>query len=522
MKDIFNMIRIYNKIKRVMASYGYVLPKIKGSLILFMLYEICSRESSLFYIKKGDEFELIPEVLQKKLGMLHTRFVAYHRLLAYDDGVEIYNLTSREIYGQLVRCMTGFIVGLSQGFPINLDDFQLEFKQVSTAIQNIYGDYDKGARQEIFLMFENGDFLRRILQEKDTLNFQDILYSSGDRDFDDMFNITIVAGLELGKTLRQLYKILLTYDIFNEEELRWHREFIMEALVKSGYAQANTAKQRRVNEITWSKYIEISYGKSNSLLEITSCFRSAINKELFFQKTFNEGRFCEQFYLDDLQDFNKDSKKGILGVLHIFLIEQGRLAKQLLPSVRKYEVTSQQLIIVLEEILSITHILDTHYQGVFIYRNSITAARRDEAGNIILETDNTESIIREMFVTSKDEIAMPLTELLSLRISTYEMFCEYWNANKFIACANLIYKTSIPTLIITGFIKFLKARKEKISFNSSQLGWYYFVLISTYKNLLYFQTKKWQQCVLDSSIQLRDFAQKNSLTNKSGRRHNIK
>jgi hypothetical protein len=406
--------------------------------------------------------------------------------MAYDEAIERYELGIAEVYDQLSRCLVGFLVGLFHELPVEMGHLNADIGKVLRLVRCHLCD-DPVLQVEVVQYFEQGRFLQEILSVDANLSLDTLLYRTSDPEFDRMLNVTIAASLELGRTVRRIYD-LARCEIDTHLDMRWYMDFVFVSLIRMGNAQANTVVQKRVEEITWKRYVRIAYHKSCTLFDFYAGVCSVLDRDHLIRARFHALRFCEQFYLDDFPDFDADTRSGVLNLFGVFLVEQGRLAKKVSNLLEKLSWDSPELIPQLKDALATIPILQTYFEETFLVQNPIIQARRDGNDEIAFEADNLEQILREAFVNTRDELALPLVELLWRRIATGDAFEHYWQRGQYRNCARLVNRSSIAIRLIEGFLAFLDANKHSYLEANPYFGrlYYYFTVAEAkYQRLRY-------------------------------------
>ncbi len=287
---------------------------------------------------------------------------------------------------------------------------------------------------------------------------KNLLYCTTNRIRDDLLNVTIVAGIELGRTYRHLFRLLVP-QVFDEQDLQWHKEFVLTSLIQAAFAQANTGKQRQL-ALSWNDYMEIACLKSNMIFDLINCVRDILDHDRFLQTRFNAARYCEQL-IDDLLDYDEDTRRGVLGWLHVRVIEQGRLAEKMLPYLEQYGANSERLTTILKSMLLESRMLQTHYAGILCFYNPFIQAKRHEYGDILVTVDTNEAVLREIFVNAPSDMTLSLEKLLRRRVDSYKAFCHHWSNGEYGRCARIVDESSIAHTATRGFIKFLRQTKDQ-------------------------------------------------------------
>ncbi|MCB8977577.1 MAG: hypothetical protein H6657_09165 [Ardenticatenaceae bacterium] len=322
-------------------SIKYVLAIIptdlKGASLLrirmlaYTLFEISTRKFFVYYTDEQGSFTKIPTPLLHRYAKIIPRLWAYLNIISYDEPVESLNLKKSQIYNQLIRCALGLYVGRSGKYKLSYQEFDLIIKKLKDDVRCVFGE-----SHEYREMVGNINHVVISLYKETSLAYDgfiisDFLFKPVSASELSKLNYSIIASYGYGWELGQLESFIEKYISPYNEDFEWTKKYISEAFIKAGYSQANTPSQTEIENINWKKYVKIACGKSTYFVDLANCSRSLLSKYSFYQSRLGRGRFCEQFYIDDIRDFRKDNSQGILNFLHIFLLEQGRLAEALTP-----------------------------------------------------------------------------------------------------------------------------------------------------------------------------------------------
>ncbi|RCJ15479.1 hypothetical protein A6S26_34510 [Nostoc sp. ATCC 43529] len=489
-QSIIIAIKEFFNIKKTIVSYGIELSPSYSSIFSYLIAEAITRESSFDLILKKSQHQNLVASIKHDIDKCFSRYCGYQVLLAYDSWVEEYNPTVKEIYEQLFRCLLALLVGIEDDFPIEVKTINLQVNELQNIVKVIFNN-EENFKNEMLTYFFNLGFMKYRFYNR-CINLDDFLYKTENLKYNAALNITIFASWQMGQTLKRIYNILLYQKVLSKEYVNNHKKTVISFLIESVPGQANSIKQKDIN-ITWKEYISIACKKSNSFGDAFNCVKFILNLNIFYKQRFNTARFCEQIYLDDIQDFCEDSKYGILNCLHLLLIEQGRAAKRIIKYIGESDMYSQELIDSLKELLGNSLLLETHHNGIFIFKNYIFQAKRDSAGKLIFDENNIINIIKEIFVNSQKDLFTPLNDLIQEKIILYEKFENLWYKKNYKACSDIIYSSSIPEKIIEGFIIFLKENKNIILGSElaiSELIYYYLLIFITLKNKIIFCIQK--------------------------------
>jgi hypothetical protein len=227
-------------------------------------------------------------------------------------------------------------------------------------------------------------------------------------------------------------------------------------MVKCMYAQARSPEQRDLETIRYERYVELACLKSNVLLDMPNYVSDQMDEPRYFATRYNSSRCCEQLY-DDLQDFEEDTRDGTLNVLHMHIMEQGRLAEKFLALTGKKPLPSAAL-----ELLNDTVILQAYHDRTFIYSNPYIQSARDERGNPRLTPENVEMILREIWVNSPEEAHWTVESLARHRLSLYQSFKTAWQTQDYPAVLDIVYCSNFPSALLQSLYRFMNQNKRVI------------------------------------------------------------
>lgn len=488
---LIDLPQVIFKIKRDARQAGILFfPKLEGKMFVWGIYTRLTQIND--YEALSNRYNLrYPELrkIQKAIDILTVKFILYLTLLAYDDPFDRVKGSKIQIYEQLARCFSGFLIGTFCDFPLQPEYILRMFESLHISIkshvsEDVWLDLEK--------LLKNNDFLNSI-RSKEKIERRDLLYETNEDDCLSL-NITIYSAINLGITYRQLKSKLLDPELNNSDvNVNWPDEFVLTSFLKSGYAQANTVSQMVISDIDFKKYIRIACWKSNAFLDIGGCIRSGLVRKRLLEARFSKARFCEQL-LDDIIDYDDDSNKGILNFINLRFIEQGRLAQKIIGLLGSFKMTDQGFIEQVAGMIEDSYLLRTVYDQIYIFQNPFLNAKRDSDFNIKYNNRTIEKILREIFVNSADEIELDIERLLKIRARLYEKFVIYWKEGSYEKCSKIVVISSNPLIFIHSLMIFVKATRtyaiRKSHMISDMLCYYCMLLASLHFNLLKFTLKK--------------------------------
>jgi hypothetical protein len=481
--------QVVQEIKRDARQAGISsFPKVDGKLFVWGFYTGLTQSS--YYDALAKKYHLRFSELcrtQKTIDLLTVKFILFLTLLAYDDPFDRINVSKLQIYEQLARCFSGFLIGAFCDFPLKPAHLLSMFGRLHASIkdrvsEDVWLDLEK--------LLKNNDFINSI-RYREKVERNDLLYETNNTDYLSL-NITIYSAINLGITYKQLKSKLLNPELKNSDEnTNWPDEFILTSFLKSGFAQANTASQMAIADIDFKKYIRIACWKSNAFLDIGGCIRSGLVRSRLLEARFSKARFCEQL-LDDIFDYDDDANEGILNFINLRLIEQGRLAQKIIGLFKTFAMTDQEFMDQAAEMIEDSCLLKTAFEEIYIFQNPLLNVERD-----VDISDNNRTfrkILMEIFVNSPEEIELDIETLLMIRIHQYEKFVMYWTAGNYEKCSEIVVISSNPSIMIHSLIVFVKATRtyaiRKSHMISDMLCYYCMLLASLHFYLLKFTLKK--------------------------------
>jgi hypothetical protein len=300
-----------------LEPYNNEFAGIRWKLFLLLLYESATTDPILRTLEPYASGGKIGTQTKRTLRELFPMLYGFLMALAHDYGAEAHRWSREEICGHLARCLVAYWSGY-HGAGFSRSTLSARIDEAEQAARALPPQYLAPPRLT--------DALRRLLNGVETPWLARLVYLSPPCGAPAL-NMSILAAEKLGKAMREMSAAFES--CFGTEAVAWHQPFVLDRLLRSGAMQIATPEQRFPSDIRWTRYAEIALGKSNTYLDINAAFRLVPHRALFQQWRYDAAPYCEQIYLDDLVDIDEDARDGVLNGLHIFLLEQGRLAKAL-------------------------------------------------------------------------------------------------------------------------------------------------------------------------------------------------
>jgi hypothetical protein len=452
-----NFYKIINSISQYTPNLP---PNVRRRLSAWLLWERLLRKPAL--PPPGKQLPLSARRLIENQASL---FSGYMVMFAHDDAVDKYNLSTAQIYGQLSRCLAAFLMSIPiKDGPRTVGALRSTMNQWSDRMREIMLPFPKIAADLPYL-FDASSMLRG-LSDNTPLIIQHLFLKDEHEELClEWLNMTIFSAMEMGLAFSKILSVIKQHLTDNEADLQRRNEFLVTILVKCMYAQAHSPEQRDLEMFQYERYIELAYLKSNVLLDMPNYVSDQLDEQRYFATRYNSSRCCEQLY-DDLQDFEEDTRDGVLNILHIQIVEQGRLAEKFLAMLEK----QPQSLSVVQELLSNTIILRSTFDQTFMYSNPYIQAERDEQGNPRMISENAEAILREMWVNAPEELSWTVEALARHRLALYESFKTAWQAQNYPAVLDVVYRSNFPLALLRVLYHFMNQNKRVIIESHKQHG----------------------------------------------------
>lgn len=439
-------------IKNVSEHVTWLPPYSRIRLVVWLFYGTVIRKPGR--PKPGLQWS---KVAQNAVEFQVKLFLGYMVIFAHDDAVDKYNLTTEQIYDQLSRCLTGYVLGVFFDESIvdaeRLKDEMLNWMDILNDRLSRYPDVNK----ELHYLFDSKMLWRDIAQNK-KISVGDILIKSGfDELCQEWLNASIVSAYGMGRAYRSLSDLLRVYLDENILVQQKRLSFFIELLVQCMHAQAHSPEQKSWETIQYGRFVELTYFKSTILLDIYNYVSDMVNEDRFFDIRHNASRACDQIF-DDLRDYKEDTKDKVLGILHMHILEQGRIAEKYLLIGNREKMTNEMI----NELINDTKILGGTYEDAFIYQNPFVAAPRDSRGELTMEPNEAETILREIWVNSPVETTWSIEKLALHRAALARRFRLAWQAKDDTVVLDVIYQSNFPMALAKSYYRFMHQNKQVI------------------------------------------------------------
>ncbi len=450
-------------------------PNARSRLSTWMLLERVLRKPA-----QPPSGKQLPGKIQTLIENQVSLFSGYMVLFAHDDAVDKYNLDTVDIYEQLSRCLAAFLMSTPlQDEPRTAGALRYTMNKWSVRMQAMMVPYPQIA-VELPCLFDNPSLLYGI-PDNEPLTIQHLFFK---HEYDSLcrewLNMTIVSALGMGQTFRKISSLIKQHLQEDDAILLQHCEFLVKILIQCMYAQAHSAEQKNLNTIRYGRYVELATMKSTIFLDIRNYVSDQVNEPRFFGIRHNSSRWCDQF-IDDLQDFEEDTRDGVLGILHVQIIEQGLLAEKFLA----ISENQQPSIALVQELLHDTQILRTTYEQTFIYQNPYIRSARDSQGNLRMQPTDAETILREIWVNAPSELGWTVEKLARHRLALYVSFKTAWQENNIPTVLDIIHQSNLLMAFLKTLQHFMRQNKQVIiesykRYGAHNVGYisYYFVIFA--------------------------------------------
>lgn len=461
MKYILPIISNFHKIISTVSKYSnHLPPHSKYRLSIWLIFEtIIHKPSSQLPNRKVSR--RVQHLIERQVSL----FAGYMVLFAHDDAVDKFNLDSKQIYEQLSRYLSAFLLGFSMDKEeLNVEKLTQEMNKWSFKLSKLLSDSPHILMELCCLLSIPSNLYN--LPLKDKITIQNLLFKDEYEELcRDWLNTSIVSAMGMGQAFHKIL-ILLKESLDEDDVIQQRRsEFFMGLLVKCMYGQAHSPEQKNLDLLSYERFIEISCLKSTILFDIYNYVSDQVNEKRFFDTRHNSSRACEQFF-DDLQDYEEDTVDQTLSILHMHILEQSKLAEKYLSISKGKNITTD----IIKELISETKILNITYNGMFIYHNPFIRATRDPSGNLCVRPEDSETILREIWVNSPSEVSWPIDRLARHRLWLGSCLKDAWQSKKYSAVLDIIYKSNFPIALLKSFSYFVHNNK-KVNINAySQHG----------------------------------------------------
>jgi hypothetical protein len=443
----------YREVIGTVSKYStHLPPHARYRLASWLVFEAIIRKPGLPPAGKQ-----IPGRVQQRIEQQVALFAGYMVLFAHDDAVDKFNFGTAQIYAQLSRYLSAFLMGLSTDEGSSTaGKLSQELRRWSARLHKSLRDSPDIVAELHYLLVPPSDLAGQQVDGRFTI--QDLLFRDEyEQPGRDWLNASIVSALGMGRAFREILRLLERHLAEDKAGLEARCEFFMNILVRCMYAQAHSPEQKDPDAIRYDRFIELSYLKSTILMDLINYVSDLVNEQRFFATRHNASRACDQIF-DDLRDFDEDTADRILGILHVHILEQGRLAEKFLSLPDRQTLT----ISTVRELLVDTKILRTTYDDTFIYHNPYVQAARDPCGDLCMGPDEAETILRELWVNSPGELNWPIERLALQRSSLSTSFKDAWRAKNLSAALDIIHRSNFPIALLDSLSHFVYGNKKVI------------------------------------------------------------
>lgn len=451
----------YRKVIDDVSSYTtHLPPNARYRLIIWLLFETITRKPG-----RPPSGKPFPRKAQSEIEETVALFAGHMVIFAHDDAVDKYDLNTAQIYDQLSRCLAMFLIGLfMDDDTFTGGDLVHELQKWQGILQEELADFPYIADELPCLL--NSKIILNGTSLDDKISIRDLLLNDG---YDDLcrewLNASIVSALGMGRALRKISELLRQYLDEDKHTQQRRYVFFINILVQCMYAQAHSPEQKSWRTIQFNRFIELVFLKSTILIDLYNYVSDQVNEARFFATRHNRSRACDQVF-DDLKDLEEDTRDQVLSILHMFILEQGRLAEKFLLIPNRENITIE----LIRDLLGDTKIIRTTYKEPFIYQNPFIQATREPDGRICAESDNAEDILREIWVNSPRELDWPIETLAKQRALLATNFKAAWQAKDEKAILNIIHRSNFPTALMKSFSDFTYQNKRVIITSYRQNG----------------------------------------------------
>jgi hypothetical protein len=407
------MLTILKRLRRVEAelgNYGVSASHVRWKIILVLAYEHFTAPAVLRGLQPCPDGAGLGETVVRKLLRHFPGLMAYMLLLAHDKAVETSANSAADVHNHLARCLMAFWMGVAPPGSCGASVLRARLANASSIAHS--DGLELGPAMSILGAAEF--FLRNLASQTADcrLDITQLMYPADAGNEANDKNLNVVSAFLLGEDLRGVREAFLAR--FPVECLEWHDEFFLRCLLRSGASQVRTVAQRKVGGLDWRSYVDLAIGKSNVFCDAGASLRNFANKEFCLGWRYGLSRFCEQIYLDDMMDIDEDCRDGTLSSLHLFLLEQGRLALRV-RELRAAQASCAEFhsTDALASALDESGLLVEYSGEIFLQRNPFRA----RANSAALEGSGAEEDLRNALCNSNRDWQLPIDQLIERRIA---------------------------------------------------------------------------------------------------------
>jgi hypothetical protein len=447
------MLKILRRLRRVEAElgkYGVSAAPVRWKIGLALAYEHFTAPAVLRGLEPCPDGEPLGEPVIHKLLEHFPGLMAYMLLLAHDKAVEHAANSAADVSDHLAQCLIAFWLGVSSPSARSAD---VLFARVAGA--RIVADREglaPGPAISILDAAESSLRQQAMRYGERNMSVSELMYAIDVGPDANNNNLNIVSAFLLGEELRGARDAFLMR--FPPENLAWHDEFFLRCLLRSGASQVRTVAQRKLGALDWIGYVELAIGKSNVFCDAGASLRNFANKEFCLGWRYGLSRFCEQIYLDDLMDIGEDCRDGTLSALHLFLLEQGRLALRV-RELRRSRVETH-IAGALASALAESGLLAEHSGAVFLQQNPFRPRLRLAASLAPAEHD-----LRNALCNSNRDWRLPIDELIERRIAEARALALHFEANDDRMLMRVMFRCGVPGRLLECFRQHARQNMSK-------------------------------------------------------------
>jgi len=448
------LLRIISNFREIIGTVSkytsQLQPYAQFRLVSWLVYESMVRKPGLPSPDKK-----FPRQVQSLIEKQVSLFMGYMVLFAHDDAVDKFNFNTAQIYDQLSRYLSAFLLGLSISEEAStFKGFSQELQKWLAKLHEFLQDSPNIAAELSYLLVLPKNLTDSQLDGRITIHHL-LFGDEHDEIYRDWLNASIVSSMGMGRAFREILLLLEHYLAEDKVTLEARSEYFVTILVMCMYAQAHSPEQKNMDTIRYDRFIKLSYLKSTVLLDLYHYVNDLVNEKRFFATRHNAARVCSQI-LDDMKDYKEDTLDQILNIIHMHILEQGRLAEKFLSIPDRKNIT----ISIVKETLSDTKILQTNIDEAFVYQNPFVQAARNIDGNLRMESNNAETILRELWVNLPNEIDWPIERLALHRSALSNQFRDAWREKNYSVVLDVIHISNCPLAILESLYRFVNRTKR--------------------------------------------------------------
>jgi hypothetical protein len=444
-----NTLRNVDEITQFVSQYIHDFPP--NSLIRmrnFLLYERIMRKYA-----RPAKGKYLPGSIQKEIEKQASLFIGYMVLFAHDDAIDKYDLGTMRIYEQLSRCLAAYLISTStDDQPKTIGALRILMGQWSNRLHILLANEPEIVGELSFLL--SLSFLNEV-PDNEIFTIQHLFFIDNlNSRCTEWLNMTIVSAMGMGLAFRNISILLREYLSDDAVSLQNRSEFLVKTMIRCMYAQAHSPEQKQLNSLEYEEFIKLLCMKSTLLLDMSNYISDQVNEPRFFSTRYSKSRVCDQIF-DDISDFDDDTYDGIINLIHMRILEQGRLAEMFLEMTRVEPIS----ISIVQKLLAASKILQIEYDQTFVYHNPFIRAARDSAGNLRSEPADAEIILREIWVNAPNELNWQVESLAKHRLALYKSMKIAWQEKDFPTVLNIVFQSNFPAALLKSLHLFVRKNK---------------------------------------------------------------